>query len=944
MSAKGLAVTWGTTTTFTYNGAAQGPTASAASGVTGEKINVTRTTGTNAGSYTSTASISSVTGGRAKAGNYKLTGNTKAFTIGKADLSLTLSATSANVNYANGTGAFTVTPSGYKGEDTGTLAVASSDTNYLTITSGNTATTKNNTAITVGYKGIKYTTTQQKVTVSIAATTNYNSISKTFAVTIVDTVAPNVAPTVTAKRTNSSGETLKVLTGTTSNTGPTVVWTNVASTYLSFSGGADEGSGVYTYAYSTTAGGTKTDASTLTVTATTTGVTYYVYTKDKVGNYSTIYTAITIKLDTVIPTIGTVTAQIVSGTQLNVNVTGGADNASGIKSYIVYSSNGTQQGSVNSTSSSSTVTITNNIGWYADDYVVKAQDNAGNLSSPYGISFYTVNDLSGLKGLATAVNSTTSKGFEGRTVKQTADFSVSGFTPIGTNTKNFKGTYDGQSKTLKYDNQVFNSQYSGIFGYASYATIKNTIVSGNVTVKAGNSGGIVGTGIGLTITGCTSLVNLTSTLVSTTTSTDNGIGGIIGTSGLTTGNTITDCKFSGSITGQDNIGGILGATQNVSGDTIKNCISSGIITATGDSIGGIAGHLGGTVTKCTNYATIKSSGSYVGGIAGQTTGTSAETSDCINEGNVYISTYSGGIVGNSNTPIKRCGNNASMLNRYATGGLSYIGGIVGWSTAEIIASYNRGDIETSGGQCVGGIVGNANPGTTVTYSYNVGQISGAYSLGGIVGSGNYSGDALKYCYSAKGPSSGSTYGALVGSFAGTITNCYYLSGLTSSKGTAQAQYYMKVYFPSTETQYVADGCDGNSLKNSGFPRLLWECTPKKGVICYSVSGSITATQITSTNTQFACTSGNYAYIYIPAYLYRENYTIIASTNGQGATGKAYWYRNGTTSVEIFNASSSTTTKSYTLSTSGQNMGTGRIQFYGGVNIQLSGPVTQLVKL
>ena len=83
MNKKTVAVTWGTTTTFNYNGNAQAPTASATSGVTGETINVTRTTGRNAGSYTSTASISSVTGGRAKAGNYALSGNTKAFTINK---------------------------------------------------------------------------------------------------------------------------------------------------------------------------------------------------------------------------------------------------------------------------------------------------------------------------------------------------------------------------------------------------------------------------------------------------------------------------------------------------------------------------------------------------------------------------------------------------------------------------------------------------------------------------------------------------------------------------------------------------------------------------------------------------------------------------------------------------------------------------------------------
>ena len=41
----------GETTSFVYNGSAQAPTASATSGVNGETINVTRTTGTNVGLY-----------------------------------------------------------------------------------------------------------------------------------------------------------------------------------------------------------------------------------------------------------------------------------------------------------------------------------------------------------------------------------------------------------------------------------------------------------------------------------------------------------------------------------------------------------------------------------------------------------------------------------------------------------------------------------------------------------------------------------------------------------------------------------------------------------------------------------------------------------------------------------------------------------------------------
>ena len=191
MSAKEVAVTW-ETITFTYNGAAQGPTASAASGVTGETINVTRTTGTNAGSYTSTASISSVTGGRAKAENYKLTGAAKAFTINKANLTLTFSENSGSVSYQNGTGLFTVTPSGYVDSETGTLSVTSDNTDYITVTSENAATAKNNTAVTVGYKANQYTSSKINIIVSIAATTNYNGVSKNYEITISDSIAPTI--------------------------------------------------------------------------------------------------------------------------------------------------------------------------------------------------------------------------------------------------------------------------------------------------------------------------------------------------------------------------------------------------------------------------------------------------------------------------------------------------------------------------------------------------------------------------------------------------------------------------------------------------------------------------------------------------------------------------------------------------------------------------------
>ena len=79
ISAKSVAVEW-ETTTFTYNGKSQGPTASA-TGVSGETLTLTSTTQINAGSHTSTATLSKVTGGQGKTANYTLTSETKKFTI-----------------------------------------------------------------------------------------------------------------------------------------------------------------------------------------------------------------------------------------------------------------------------------------------------------------------------------------------------------------------------------------------------------------------------------------------------------------------------------------------------------------------------------------------------------------------------------------------------------------------------------------------------------------------------------------------------------------------------------------------------------------------------------------------------------------------------------------------------------------------------------------------
>ncbi len=91
---KSIAVSWGTTTSFTYTGSGQAPTASASTGISGQTMTVNRTTGTNTGSYTSTASCGSVT--NSACGNYTLTSTTKSFSITNANITATLTLTGTN--------------------------------------------------------------------------------------------------------------------------------------------------------------------------------------------------------------------------------------------------------------------------------------------------------------------------------------------------------------------------------------------------------------------------------------------------------------------------------------------------------------------------------------------------------------------------------------------------------------------------------------------------------------------------------------------------------------------------------------------------------------------------------------------------------------------------------------------------------------------------------
>ena len=197
---KSISVTWGGTTSFTYNGSAQAPTVTTpVTGVNSERLNLTRTTNTNAGSYTSTASCSSVSGGRAKCSNYTLTNNTKSYTITRQSISVPTCTAKTYTGISQ-----TLLSSGTGYTVSGTTTGIDAGTYSVTVTPTNNYRWSDNTT---SYKSVSCTINKKSVSVTWGTTTSftYNGYAQ--------------APTVTTPVTGVNSERLNLTRTTQTNVG-----------------------------------------------------------------------------------------------------------------------------------------------------------------------------------------------------------------------------------------------------------------------------------------------------------------------------------------------------------------------------------------------------------------------------------------------------------------------------------------------------------------------------------------------------------------------------------------------------------------------------------------------------------------------------------------------------------------------------------------------------
>ncbi len=435
-------------------------------------------------------------------------------------------------------------------------------------------------------------------------------------------------------------------------------------------------------------------------------------------------------------------------------------------------------------------------GWYSSPGSAD-----GSFAAPYIIS--SADDLAGLALLVNGGNS-----FEGKYIQIASASSIdmaaySNWTPIGTLTKPFKGTLDGNGATLTNltinDTQTFTAPQSiglGLFGLIGPggAVQDLTLSALNVQVNYSISpsmdvnsyiGGIAGMNEG-TISNCavSGIFDIDGVVVK--------VGGITGSNGSdsgSTGNTygtIEDCTTDCDITANSSYqlmhgGGIAGSSTKATG-IITGCSSQGVITASGTAasdgtyrcspnVGGLIGYADNAIiSDCTSDVDVAVTefvrSSYVGGLIGFALNSiidgSSSSGDVIAYGGDNPAygddVAAGGLVGrlsyaSATTRIENCfstGDAQATVKSVGKSGYALAGGLVGYVKyfgaipSEIVSSYATGNANAvaldNGYAFAGGFAGFLWT-ASVDKCFGTGDAQGVAALNGYASAGGFAGYA-----------------------------------------------------------------------------------------------------------------------------------------------------------------------------------------------------------
>ena len=367
----------------------------------------------------------------------------------------------------------------------------------------------------------------------------------------------------------------------------------------------------------------------------------------------------------------------------------------------------------------------------------------------------------------------------------------------------------------------------GLVGYNYFGGITSSYTTGSVSGGAyAEVGGLVG------YDGSRTLDSYATGNVSAEDTAYAYVGGLVGINDFD----IISSYATGNVSGGAQAGGLAGRNNF----TITSCYATGNVSDgdVGDFGGLVGANINGMIEdsyatgNVSNLGSNINGGIFVGGLAGANEGT---IEDSYATGNVsrgvdipdYFEVYVGGLVGFNVSGV--------ISYSYATGNVSggdHVGGLAGGNGdngSMIEYSYATGSVSGGAYADVGGLVGTNNGGTndggTIDYSYATGSVSSGIYVGGLVGS-NESGTITDSYWNTT--TSGTTIGVALDDTGGA-------TGLTTDQMFAASSY-------STNFLAGWNMIDGSTIPYLSWQSVVYGTTdPSLGAVTVSVNGAAQGT-------------------------------------------------------------------------------------------------------
>ena len=396
------------------------------------------------------------------------------------------------------------------------------------------------------------------------------------------------------------------------------------------------------------------------------------------------------------------------------------------------------------------------------------------------------------------------------------------WTPIGTQSQPFTGSFDGDGHSITGMSITFDSNdksvgapYLGLFGYVKgtadkKAEIKNLMLSGKLDITENYrnsfaySGGLVGGAEYVSFTDITTNVAVTA-------------------------------KKGSAPYPWSYVGGFAGTVKNA--DFLR-CVNNGTVTTDGDYVSGFAAKSETTTyTSCVNNGAITGR-TKIGGFGGAVKST--KTVDSYNTGTIGLAAYNGGNQGIGGL-FGEMGYGSTLTRCYNTGAVTgdcYVGGLVGSvgsgsdaanGPSYIVDSYNSGSItgHSDKNYCgIGGLVGKLDASSSRTYEQS--YVHNCYNVGTVTDLG------------LKTINAGAAIGLMHADYSTDsyleVENVYYLACGLEGLGKMN---YSTMHDPSVFVEMTAEAmkasdfvtklgasfkADGTCMQkvNGGYPILVWQ--------------------------------------------------------------------------------------------------------------------------